>query len=195
MRLDGEPVPAIDGTADAHDRRLITQPHFIVHVAESGLRISGAGAGHRSPGQIAIVDQAALRRQGLRDLLIDQRTTDLMEYLANGLGFGLGERLQGAPDAAVIGPARLLPGGGDRLILIQWSAIPTDIFQMRQTGQNRHQELQNLGLRPVDVGLLVQRYSHESLDQAQMLRILAQQDEQGVFGVIRLGRIGAHGGS
>jgi hypothetical protein len=47
----------------------------------------------------------------------------------------------------------------------------------------------------VDVGLLVQRDSHQGWDQAQMLRILAQQDEQGVFGAVRLGCIGAHGGS
>ena len=77
MRLGGEPVPAIKRTADAHDRRLVAQPHFIVHVAESGLRISGAGTGRWPPGQTAIVDQAALRRQGLRDLLIDQRLADL----------------------------------------------------------------------------------------------------------------------
>jgi hypothetical protein len=164
-------------------------------VAESGLRISGADAGHRPPGQVAIVDQAALRRQGLRDLLIDQRPADLTQDLADGRGLSLGERLQGAPDAAVIGPARLLSGGGDSPILIQRAAIPADAFQVRQTSQNGHQELENLGLRTVDVGLLAQRDSHQGLDQAQMLRILAQQDEQGVFGVVRLGHIGAHGGS
>jgi hypothetical protein len=115
--------------------------------------------------------------------------------LADGLGFGQGQRLQGAPDAAVIGPTRLLPSGCDSLILIQRSAIPADIFQVRQTGQHGHQELENLGLRTVDVGLLVQRYIHQGLAQAQMLRLLAQQDEQGMFGVVRMGRIGAHGGS
>ena len=47
----------------------------------------------------------------------------------------------------------------------------------------------------MDVGLLAQWNVHQRLDQAQMLRILAQQDEQGMFGVIRHGRIGAHGGS
>ena len=61
----------------------------------------------------------------------------------------------GAPNTAVIGPARLLPGEGYALILIQRAAIPTDVFQVRQTGQNGHQELENLGLRTVDVGLLV----------------------------------------
>ena len=182
-------------TADAHDGRLVAQPHFIVHVAESGLGIGGAGVGHRSARQIAIVDQAALRHQGLRDLLVDDWPANLTQHPDDGLGFGLGERLQGPPDAAVIGPARLLPGSGHRLILIQRSAIPADVLQVREAGQNRHQELENLGLRTVGAGLLVQRDGHQRLDQAQMLRILAQQDEQGMFGVVRLGRIGAHGGS
>lgn len=66
--------------------------------------------------------------QGLRDLLVDQRLADLSQYPADSRSFGLGQRLQGAPDAAVIGPTCLLPGGGHRLILFQRAASPADVF-------------------------------------------------------------------
>jgi|GEM_PF-2032712 len=75
------------------------------------------------------------------------------------------------------------------------SAIPADAFQVWQTHQNGDQELENLGLQTVVARLLVQQCSIKAPDQALMLRILTQQDEQGMLSVIELSRIGAHGSS
>ena len=95
----------------------------------------------------------------------------------------------------VVGPRRLLPGMCHGLVLIQGPGVTADVLQIGQTGQDGHQKLQHLGLRTVDVGFLVQRHVHQGLDQPQMLSVLTQQDQQGMFGTARLGSTRAHGGS
>ena len=160
MRLDREPEPAVRWAAHTHHGGLVAQPHLVVHVAEGGTRISLARVGDGAPCKIAIVLQPAPLDQGLADLLIQQWPTDALQYLGDGFCLGLTEPLERARDATVVRPASLLPGLGDRLVLIQRPTVPADVFQVGQPGQDRHQEFQHFGLGTESAGLLVQWHSH-----------------------------------
>jgi hypothetical protein len=52
-----------------------------------------------------------------------------------------------------------------------------------QPGQDRHQKFQHFGLGTESATLLVQRHGQQGFDQAQMLGVLAQQDQQRMLGM------------
>jgi hypothetical protein len=183
MRLDREPEPPVRWAAETDHRSLVAQTHLIIHVPEGGTRIGRARVGDRSAREITIVLQPIALGQRLRDLLIQERPTDFVQHLGDGLRFGLTEPLERAGHATVVGPARLLPGVGHRSVLVQRATVAAEVFQMRQPGQDRHQKFQHFGLRTESAGLLVHRHSHQGFDQAQMLGILTQQDEQRMLGM------------
>ena len=74
-------------------------------------------------------------------------TASRTSFTAVTLFFGAG--LQGATDAAVIGPALLPPGLGDGRALIQRVGTPADVLQVGAADENGDQELEQLRLGAV----------------------------------------------
>jgi hypothetical protein len=117
---------------------------------------------------------------------------DLIQHRRDLLGFRLGETGKRAADPTVIRPAGLPPGFGNRLILVNRMRRAAEVLQMLQPSQNGNQKFQNLSLRAVFYGFLVQQGRLDLVNQTNALGKLAPYYQHGVLGQ-RFWMVLAHG--
>lgn len=151
-------------------------------MAVGNVRVRGAAVGHRSVGEVAIVDQATAVLQGVHDLSRQNGLRDLFQHGGDRLCFFLGQCRQTTTDTAVVGPGWMPPGGRHSLILINRMGRATQVLEVLQPGQYGDEELQDLGLRAVSDAFLMQGHGFDCLHQANALGKLAPDDEHSALG-------------
>jgi len=138
-----------------------------VPIGHSGVGCNGVR--DRPVGEIAIVSQAARTLLCPHCVFIQGQTGDLLQNGCQLLDFGLAEACHGSADPTVVGPARLPPVFGYRLILVNRMGRPANVLQVLQPGQDGNQEFQYFRLQAVLHDFLVQRNRVDWVDQADAL--------------------------
>jgi hypothetical protein len=65
MLLHGKPQSPIGGAVHAHQRRLVSQSHLVIHPAKGSPRIATAGVGHWMTREITVIQQHLLLVQNI----------------------------------------------------------------------------------------------------------------------------------
>ena len=152
-----KPETTVSRAVHTHHCSLVTQVQAVPHMTVGNPRIAGAGVRNRSPGQIAIINQAPTLLQGLHDLLCQNGLRDLLHDFGDLIGFCLTYSSQGSAHPAVICPSGLQPGFGNGLILIDGMGGSAQFLEMLQSSQDGDEKLQNFGLRTMFYLLLMQQ--------------------------------------
>ena len=98
---------------------LVAKLDALVHVTEGSPGKAGTVRRHGASRKVGIKDEAAIVTHGQHHLLINEGLTDAGENSVNPLDVRARQRLQGAADAAVVGPTGLPPRLCDGCILIE----------------------------------------------------------------------------
>jgi hypothetical protein len=169
MMKPSEPNPFAVARRETHPRQLIAELNLVIHPAERSIRICRTGRADRLAHQIHIVDQGSIRMQAFRN----RRANEGMIEGFNGLPRCQHRRVVTgiqAPTHTVVGEACQAPRACNGFIFRQRMGCVIQIGQIFDAAEDAHHELNDLGLRCMGAGLLMNGEHHHLFQQTVLLQ-------------------------